>query len=158
MFITMRASTQEGSATWVASERDRAATMGSAVSPGRRRILLCGQRADLRWGGGPLLENGRGERDRRPARVVRPDPPCLQAEERLATSEQPLPLPLPMPPPPDRRRRYEQLRHAEERLRPLQKTKLAEVYWRVHAEFSRICREIAEESGGARGGTWLDRE
>ncbi len=60
MFITMRASTQEGSVTWVASERDQGATVGSAVSPGRRRVPLCGQRADLRWGGGPLLENESG--------------------------------------------------------------------------------------------------
>ena len=55
-------------------------------------------------------------------------------------------------------RRYEQLRFAEERLRPLQKTKLAEVYWRVYAELHRVGREIIEEGGLEAGGSRLDRE
>jgi hypothetical protein len=57
-----------------------------------------------------------------------------------------------------RRRRYAQLRHAEARLRPLQTTKLAEVYWRVHAELYRIGREIIELSGLDAGGSRLDGE
>jgi len=43
-------------------------------------------------------------------------------------------------------RRYEQLRYAEERLRPLVKTRLAGVYWNVYAEFHRLGREILQES------------
>lgn len=57
-----------------------------------------------------------------------------------------------------RRRRYAQLQHAEERLRPLQRTKLAEVYWRVYAELHRLGREIVDESGLETGGSRLDGE
>jgi hypothetical protein len=57
-----------------------------------------------------------------------------------------------------RRRRYAQLQHAEERLRPLQGTKLAEVYWRVYAELHRLGREIVEQSGLEAGGSRLDGE
>jgi hypothetical protein len=57
-----------------------------------------------------------------------------------------------------RRRRHAQLQHAEERLRPLQRTKLAEVYWRVHAELHRLGREIAEAGGLEAGGSRLDGE
>ncbi|MHC5543144.1 hypothetical protein ACYOEI_33395 [Singulisphaera rosea] len=41
-------------------------------------------------------------------------------------------------------RRYQQLRHAEERLRPLRGTRLAKVYWQVHDEFHRLGRELAK--------------
>src|SRR5690242_18672786 len=44
-----------------------------------------------------------------------------------------------------RLRRYQQLRHAEERLRPLRETRLAHVYWKVHDEMRRLGREIRRD-------------
>lgn len=42
-------------------------------------------------------------------------------------------------------RRYQQLRHAEERLRPLRGTRLANAYWQVHNELLRLDRELAQQ-------------
>src|SRR3954451_17493127 len=114
MFIKMRERTREAMGTMVASEGDRAAA-GGCSSRERRRSVLHGLRSDLRLSGSQTVENNRGDRDRRPSSNSREKPPSLPAEDRDAT--------------PRRCRRYEQLRFSEERLRPLQKTKLAEVYW-----------------------------
>jgi hypothetical protein len=44
------------------------------------------------------------------------------------------------------RRRYEQVRHAEERLRPLRDTRSAAVYWLVRSELARLEHEINHRS------------
>jgi hypothetical protein len=46
------------------------------------------------------------------------------------------------------RRRYRQVRHAEERLRPLRETRAAGVYWLVRDELRRFEREIGPEAAG----------
>src|SRR5215213_2134772 len=42
------------------------------------------------------------------------------------------------------RRRYWQVRHAEERLRPLRETRSAGVYWLVRDELDRLGRQIGD--------------
>ncbi|SIO58262.1 hypothetical protein SAMN05444166_5612 [Singulisphaera sp. GP187] len=108
--------------------------------------MLHGLRSELRLSGNDTVENVRGDHDhdRGAATSPREDALGLGAEDRDAIQR--------------RRRRYEQLQHAEGRLRPLQKTRLAEVYWRVHAELHRVGREIVEERGLEAGGSWLDCE
>ncbi|WP_406694933.1 hypothetical protein V5E97_28220 [Singulisphaera sp. Ch08] len=143
MFIKLREGPREAAGTiMVESERDRAAA-GGCSSRGRRRAVLHGLRSDLRGNGSHTLESIRGDLHRRLSTSSREQSPGLVAEEPDAIHR--------------RRRRYEQLRFSEERLRPLQKTKLAEVYWRVYAELHRVGREIAEE-GLKVGGSRLDRE
>jgi hypothetical protein len=44
------------------------------------------------------------------------------------------------------RRRYGQVRHAEERLRPLRDTRSAAVYWLVRSELVRLEREIGHRT------------
>ncbi|AGA27700.1 hypothetical protein [Singulisphaera acidiphila] len=139
----MRESTQEVSGTMVASEGHWGAAV-ECPSRGRRRAVLRGLRADFRWSGSQTVENSRGDRERRPSAGSREMFPSRPAEDRDAIHR--------------RRRRYEQLQFAEERLRPLLKTKLAEVYWRVYAELHRVGREIVEGSGLESGGSRLDRE
>lgn len=147
MFIKMRTNTRQAMGTLVEPEGARAAA-GGCLSRGMRRTVVLGLRSDLRLSGVHTVENNRGDcdrdLDRRPSTNSSESALSLRFQNRDAIDR--------------RRRRYEQLQFAEERLRPLIKTKLAEVYWRVYAELHRVGREIVDESGLDAGGSRLDRE